>query len=103
MKQITVTINNTLYIRVDKRVAQSLAEIPNASQILVYPRKVNPLNNWINPYIINDKPLDKKEFYRRVSEFEYYNCNYELGAWASYYIPFSTDRKRGKKWNSKLI
>ena len=97
MKQITTTINNTLYIRIDKRVAQSTAEIPSAPQILIFPRKVNPDNKWIGPYIINDKPLDKKEFYRRVSEFEFYNCNTELGTWAAYYIPFSADRKAGKK------
>ena len=97
MKQITATINNTLYIRVEKRVAQTIAEIPDAPQILVFPRKVNPTNKWISPYIINDKPLDKKEFYRRVAEFEFYNCNRELGYWSAYYIPFSTDRKAVKK------
>lgn len=96
MKQITAIINGELHIRVQKQKAQHLAETLVDEKILVYPNKVCPSNKFIGPYVINEQPIDKEEFYHRSYMFEYYNCNNELGYYCSYYIPYSLYNQKGK-------
>lgn len=51
--------------------------------------KVRLDNAWIKPVPINisDKDLDVGDtFDRRINNFEYYNCNAELGYYSHYYV-----------------
>ena len=65
----------------------------NAGQeIFVLPCKVSPAalqgKGWVQPVIISLATTDEREnkFERTISAFEYYNCNNELGYYASFYV-----------------
>ena len=45
-------------------------------------------NEWFTPITIciTDSKEDSNKFDRAVNEYEYYNCNAELGYYAHYYV-----------------
>ena len=60
----------------------------------VYPDNSNP---WIKPFELKKATIDKQyegydelkqlySFDSRINNFEYYNCNYELGYYTAFYI-----------------
>ena len=53
--------------------------------IYLIPNKCSPINDtWVKPVPVSAK--FGKGFETVVNEFEYYNCNYECGKVAAYYI-----------------
>lgn len=56
-------------------------------QIFVLPCKVRLGNPWVQPSMIyKDEQSPEATFDRIIRYFEFYNCNAELGYYASYYI-----------------
>ncbi len=72
------------YTRVRKDVARRLYK--EGRTIYLTPSNIAATgsNFWIKPYPINSK--DEKNFDDIVGEFEYYNCNYELGYYTNFWI-----------------
>lgn len=79
------------YKRVNKPTARKIYN--QGCSILLLPCKVNEsvldgLHPWIKPCeinIINSESFENN-FDRAVVNFEYYNCNAELGYYAHYYV-----------------
>ena len=79
--------------KVNKTVARKLFN--QGKTISLYPCKANIHSKWIEPFTIqkdaiantmpnqSDKTID---FDKIVNNFEAYNCNYELGMYAAYYV-----------------
>lgn len=76
-----------MYYKVTKPIARKLFD--NGEEIHLLPCKIP------NSALMNDGPIspaiisksgDKDQFNTAVNYFEYYNCNYETGYYAHYYI-----------------
>lgn len=78
------------YIRINK--TQARKNYIAGYKQLVLPVNVRLGNSWIEPLILSKKELihpedDFNMFDSRISEYEYYNCNYnDLGYYPKYYI-----------------
>ena len=72
------------YRRVRKDVARRL--YGEGKTIYLTPSNVvaSDSNFWVKPYPISNK--DEKNFDNIIDEFEYYNCNYELGYYTNFWI-----------------
>ena len=72
------------YTRVRKDVARRLNG--EGKTIYLTPSNVaaNDSNFWVNPYPIRSR--DENNFDNIIGEFEYYNCNYELGYYTNFWI-----------------
>ena len=72
------------FIKVNKTKAKNLYN--KGINVYIVPFKVYPNYNnmWIQPIMINN--FTNENFDSRVNNFEYYNCNYELGYYTSFYI-----------------
>lgn len=66
--------------KVNKSVARNLFR--EGVDVYVLPCKVRYDNPWIQPYLLQRTDT----FDRIVSEYEYYNCNAEVGYYCSYYV-----------------
>lgn len=78
-----------MYIKVNKTKARNLFN--QGKTVYIVPCKVRfDFNNmWIEPYEINKSKYeyyDVDTFDIIINSFEYHNCNYELGYYASYYV-----------------
>ena len=73
-----------MYKKVNKTQARKL--FLQKKDIYILPCKVYIGNMWIKPYIANITKKVDFDFDKLINEYEYYNCNYELGYYASYYI-----------------
>lgn len=76
-----------MYIKVNKTKARNLFN--QGKTVYIVPCKVRfDFNNmWIKPYEINNSKIDEyTTFDTIINSFEYYNCNYELGYYTSYYV-----------------
>lgn len=73
------------YTRIRKDVARRLYN--EGKTIYLTPSNIaaSDSNLWIKPFAIKQGE-GKGEFDQRVNEFEYYNCNYELGYYACFWI-----------------
>ena len=73
------------YIRIRKDVARRLYN--EGKTIYLTPSNIvaSDSNLWIKPIPINTK-YGLKCFDGAVNEFEYYNCNYELGYYTNFWI-----------------
>lgn len=69
------------YIRISKSSARKRNEL--GMDCYVYPCNVLPRNLFIAPLIL--RGTDSYEFDKWVNEFEAYNCNKEVGRYASFY------------------
>lgn len=69
------------YKRIRKNEARRMYN--NGVTVYLLPCKVYPDDNhpWIKPYRMEGRPFEKT-----VNEFEYYNCNAELGYYTAFYI-----------------
>jgi len=68
------------WVRVSKRMARKLHE--GGKEVYAIAVKLNPSSPWGLTYPLNvDEPFDKQ-----INEFEVYNCNYECGKYAAFYI-----------------
>lgn len=72
------------YTRVRKDVARRLYK--EGRTIYLTPSNIaaSDSNIWVKPYPINNG--DEKNFDDVVGEFEYYNCNHELGYYTNFWI-----------------
>ena len=72
------------YTRVRKDVARRLYK--EGRTIYLTPSNIaaSDSNPWVKPCAINNR--SGKNFDNVVNEFEYYNCNYELGYYTNFWI-----------------
>jgi len=72
------------YTRVRKDVARRLYK--EGKTIYLTPSNIaaRDSNFWVKPYPVSNR--SEKTFDHIVNEFEYYNCNYELGYYANFWI-----------------
>lgn len=80
------------YKRINKPIARKMYN--HGCHILLLPCKVNDSlvydypNQWIRPTVINISKCTEcsNKFDRTINEYEYYNCNAELGYYAHYFV-----------------
>lgn len=77
------------YKRVNKSTARKMYN--KGCNILLLPCNVNDsavqgTHPWIKAVSISSCTEDMNKFDRTVNEFEYYNCNAELGYYAHYFV-----------------
>lgn len=73
--------------RVNKNTARNLYY--QGYRIVVTPYKMRLDGPWSRPYLLrseNPKTEDLNMFDRIIRNFEFYNCNSELGRYAAYYV-----------------
>lgn len=68
--------------RIDKREARS--RFYKGEDIYIESCKLNPTSKWSAHPIINK--ASNEPFNNLVDTFEYYNCNSEIGTYASFYV-----------------
>lgn len=80
-----------VYKKVNKPTARKLYN--NGITVYLLPCKVSEValtskNSWVSPVEISLLTCahSANKFDRTVNEYEYYNCNAELGYYASYYV-----------------
>ena len=91
------TIDGITYKQVQKRTAERM--FCEGKTLYIIPCKANPYSPWLKLYELSQKRLQSKDDYipeydglgtelfrKYINAFEYYNCNSELGTYASYYI-----------------
>ena len=74
------------YNKINKPTARKMYNL--GCSIMLLPCKVRLDNEWVKPTTISlfDSEYDINEFNRAVNDYEYYNCNAELGYYAHYYV-----------------
>ena len=79
------------YERVNKSTARKMYN--HGCSIFLLPCNVGEsaltgLNPWVSPIVISilDSDSNINKFDRAVNNYEYYNCNAELGYYAHYYV-----------------
>lgn len=72
------------YVRISKK--QAAARYKTDQNIYLLPCKMHPENLWQNPMLFNRKGSEHNTFDQIVNSFEYYNCDYERGYYAAFYI-----------------
>ena len=70
-------------IKVNKPTARKLYR--RGCEIHLLPCKVRLNNEWVSPIAISLE-THKDTFDRVVNQYEFYNCNAELGYYAHYYV-----------------
>ena len=96
------------YKRVNKPTARNMYN--HGCNILLLPCKVNELalhhgdNQWVKPVTISllDSDSDINKFDRAVINYEYYNCNAELGYYSHYYVSEEDYNEYTKKVGGKI-
>lgn len=73
--------NGKVYKKVDKRVARK--EFDAGGVVYLAPCKANPRADWVGLISIYK---ESASFDTAINEFEYYNCNTEMGKRAAYYV-----------------
>ena len=74
------------YKRIRKDVARKLFK--EGKTIYLTPSNMVATDSglWIKPYPINNRAGQDQDFDDIVNNFEYYNCNYELGYYTNFWI-----------------
>ena len=81
---------SNLYKYNNKRIARKAYN--DGETIILYANKVAPNGVWISGYEMNKEDIKNKggitssDFDTVVNNFEYYNCNYEVGYYTSFYV-----------------
>lgn len=78
-----LTVNDRFLTRVNKKKARNIFN--NGETIFLLPCKTRINNYWL-PACAISLTSDIKDFDSIVNEYEYYNCNYELGYYCAYYV-----------------
>lgn len=55
-------------------------------ELIIIPCNCSPNGVWLKGFRICKTNLENSDFDRLINEFEYYNCNSELGRYTHYYI-----------------
>lgn len=70
-----------------KKCQENKIEVHNIPNIYIIPCKMNPLNNWCSPMLINSNNLKSiNDFKNYLNHYSYYNLNNEMGLYPSFYI-----------------
>lgn len=85
-------LNTGKYTRVRKDVARKLFKEGRVIYLTPSNVQASDCNMWIKPYPINNE--GKRDFDSTVNQFEYYNCNSELGYYACFWI---NEEEEGKE------
>ena len=89
MLDMDFTRDGKLYTRVNKTKARRLFN--EGVHIVLYPVEANPFSMWAGSgYTINISNIDENDKYLPtfdsiVNNFEYYNCNSEMGQYSKFY------------------
>lgn len=76
------------YKRVTKPIARKMFREGCSIMLLPCNSYIDFNNPWVKPVTINIKDCkhEANKFDRTVNEYEYYNCNAELGYYAHYFV-----------------
>ena len=94
MNRYEFTYHGTAFKRISKRAARHILQHEPKKDILILTNKMHPYSPWTNICIINGKYITENDytFDKYINAYEYYNCDYERGYYATFYI-----QKEGKK------
>lgn len=70
--------------RISKRAARRVYD--NGGELTIIARKLSPENTFYNSGITTNKTRCDVTFDQLVNAYEFYNCNYECGYYAAFYI-----------------
>mgnify|MGYP003391799617 FL=1 len=71
-------------VKIRKNTARKLFNEGHA--LIIIPCNCSPNGFWVKGFRICKTKLENSDFDRLINEFEYYNCNSELGRYTHYYI-----------------
>ena len=71
-------------VKIRKNTARKLFN--EGRELVIIPSNCSPNGAWVKGYRICKNNLENSDFDRLINEFEYYNCNGELGRYTHYYI-----------------
>ena len=71
-------------VKIRKDTARKLFN--DGKELIIIPCKCAPGGMWLTGFRICKNNLENADFDRLINEFEYYNCNAELGRYTSFYI-----------------
>ena len=80
----TITLNGITYRQIQKRTAHKAYN--NGVMVFIIPCKANVNSAWIQFSELNVDRLENQNFDVVVNQYEYYNCNSELGTYSHFYI-----------------
>ena len=58
----------------------------DGQELIIIPCKCAPGGAWLTGFRICKNDLENADFDRLINEFEYYNCNAEMGKYTAFYI-----------------
>ena len=70
--------------RISKRAARRIYD--NGGELTIIACKLSPENTFYNFGITTNKAMHGATFDQFVNAYEFYNCNYECGYYAAFYI-----------------
>lgn len=70
--------------KVTKTQVKSIIKKEGKIQVGMIPCKMNVHGMWMKPYWQSFSSID--EFEGVINSYSYYNCNYEVGSYPSYYV-----------------
>ena len=71
-------------VKIRKNTARKLFN--EGHELIIIPCNCSPNGFWVKGFRICKTNLENSDFDRLINEFEYYNCNSELGRYTHYYI-----------------
>ena len=71
-------------VKIRKSTARKLFN--EGHELIIIPCNCSPNGVWFKGFRICKTKLENSDFDRLINEFEYYNCNSELGRYTHYYI-----------------
>ena len=71
-------------VKIRKNTARKLFN--EGHELIIIPCNCSPNGFWVKGFRICKTKLENSDFDRLINEFEYYNCNSELGRYTHYYI-----------------
>ena len=75
--------NSKNLVKVNKQKANRLFN--EGKYIYILPCKANPNSSWISPMCFK-KSQDSNNFLNIVNQYEYYNCNSQLGKYSAFFV-----------------
>ena len=71
-------------VKIRKNTARKLFN--EGRELIIIPCNCSPNGAWLTGFRICKNYLENSDFDRLINEFEYYNCNGELGRYTHYYL-----------------
>ena len=71
-------------VKIRKNTARKLFN--EGQELIIIPCNCAPNGAWLTGFRICKTNLENSDFDRLINEFEYYNCNSELGRYTHYYL-----------------